>query len=109
MEYKQKLNPAVLCVFAALTLPGCGIADSISSLLENASPAETKSGVAQIVDYTPDSIAHYLLGRDYAASGRYELARAQYILALAAAGDREMQQSLMLELDSVNMMIKSLR
>jgi hypothetical protein len=109
MDYKRKIHSAILGVFAILTLPGFGVVDSINPLLKNPSPAETKSGVPHIVDYAPDSIAHYLLGRDYAASGRYELAREQYLLALAAADNREMQQSLMQELDSVNMMIKSLR
>ncbi|MDR1125457.1 MAG: hypothetical protein LBM64_05265 [Deltaproteobacteria bacterium] len=59
--------------------------------------------------YTPDSLANYRLGREYAAAGRYELAREHYLLALAAANDRGMQDALVSELKSIDMMIKSLR
>jgi hypothetical protein len=100
---------SVMVIAAVLTLPGCGAMESISSIFTTDSSLSEKPGTIHVVDTTPDSIAHYVLGRDYAAAGRYELAREQYLLALAASNNQEMQQTLTMELDSINLMIKSLR
>jgi hypothetical protein len=108
MKYKIN-NFSVIPVFCAvLALSGCGAIDSVASLFDGSRSAAKNSHII-VVDSTPESIAHYALGRDYAASGRYELAKEQYALALAAANNPEMQQSLVMELDNVDMMIKSLR
>ncbi|MDR1241840.1 MAG: hypothetical protein LBM00_03510 [Deltaproteobacteria bacterium] len=110
MKHDQKnIRLTALPLLAVLALAGCGILDGIGSLAESPDAVVRKTGPITIVNATPDSITHYLLGRDYAASGRYELAREEYLLALAASNNPEMQQSLTLELDSINMMIKSLR
>jgi hypothetical protein len=110
MKYDRKnIRLAALPLLAALALPGCGIMDAVGALTENPEPTVKKTGPIAIVNATPDSIAHYLLGRDYAASGRYELAREEYLLALAASSNPEMQRALTLELDGIDMMIKSLR
>lgn len=55
------------------------------------------------------SLLNYRIARDYAADGRYELAREHYLLALAAAGTPELRNSLARELSGVDKMIKSLR
>jgi hypothetical protein len=108
MKYKKTIFSAVpFC--AVLALSGCGVSETVASVFDGSNSATKKKSSIIVVDSTPESIAHYALGRDYAASGRYELAREQYALALAAANNPEMQQSLVLELDSVDMMIKSLR
>lgn len=64
---------------------------------------------AAVTAYTADTLHNYKTARDFAAQGRYELAREHYLLALAATNDPYMQDALAEELESVDMMIKSLR
>ena len=64
---------------------------------------------AIVVPHSPDSLRNYKAARDFAAAGRFELAREHYLLALAATTDPGLQNALALELDSIDLMIKSLR
>ena len=105
----------LLLLTALLTLPGCGLFSS-SGDSGDSGPSSSRygndsvgKGDANISGYTPDSLANYQLGRNYAASGRYELAREHYLIALAASNSQEMQEALAQELNSIDMMIKSLR
>jgi hypothetical protein len=70
--------------------------------------AEEKANIL-VVGYNVDSLRNYKAGRDFAAAGRYELAREHYLLSLAAANDQVLRETLAQELDSVDLMIKSLR
>ena len=95
---------------ALMLLPGCGLFSSESA--ESSSSFFTASRDASDInvnEHTPDSLANYQLGRNYAAAGRYELAREHYLIALAAANTAAMQEALAQELGSIDMMIKSLR
>lgn len=69
---------------------------------------DVASGAA-IVSYSADSLQNYKYAREYAAQGRYELAREHYVLALAATTDPYLQDALAQEIESVDMMIKTLR
>jgi hypothetical protein len=62
-----------------------------------------------VAAYNPDSLRNYKAGRDFAAAGRFELAREHYLMALASNDDPAMQEALVKELDSIDLIIKSLR
>lgn len=111
-------NLALLCLGGLLAFSGSGCSTLGSFFSSSDTEQSTSQADALAVrsdenlyasPYTPDSIANYRLGREYAAAGRYELAREHYLLALAAASDRDMQDALVSELKSIDMMIKSLR
>ena len=59
--------------------------------------------------YADEALYNYQTGKYYLADGRYELAKESFTLALAASRNPEMRLALMRELDSVNMMIQTLR
>ena len=67
-----------------------------------------KSDVAA-VPYTDEAMYNYQMGKYYLADGRYELAKEHLTLALAANRNPQMQKTLVCELESVNMMIQTLR
>ena len=90
---------AILCASS-----GCS---SVSSFLSGTPQEEKVDNL--VVNYHADSLRNYKAGRDFAAAGRYELAREHYLLALAAANDPILREALTQELDSVALMIKSLR
>lgn len=62
-----------------------------------------------VVEYNTDCLRSYKAARDFTAAGRYELAKEHYLIALASANTPALQDALVKELDSVNLMIKSLR
>ncbi len=95
---KNKLVAYALLLALAVT-PGCA---TITGEAEQAS-------TTVVVDYNTDSLRHYKAGRDFSAAGRYELAREHYLLALAATNNPALQDALVFELDSIDLMIKSLR
>lgn len=109
----MKINGKLLLVILALsltTLPGCGIfSDFSSSSSFSFFGGNDSEGDTHVTGYTPDSLTNYRLGREYAAAGRYELAREHYLIALAAANNQQMQDALVQEINGVDMMIKSLR
>ena len=59
--------------------------------------------------YSYESLYNYQMGKNYLAEGRYELAKERFTLALAANRNPEMQDTLVHELEAVNMMIQTLR
>lgn len=61
-------------------------------------------------EHNPVSLRLFASGREYSAAGRYTLAREQYLLAYAAAGDDPvLQDMLQQELKAVDLMIRTLR
>lgn len=101
---KTRLLPLVLALMLAC-LAGCA-PQKVGGFF---TPKEEGPRHAAVSQYSADSLDNYKIARDYSAQGRYELAREHYLLALAAANDPYLQDALAKELESVNMMIKSLR
>lgn len=92
-----RLPLLLLCLLSALALPGCGIQKQFSS---------ERTAVAQ---YDANCLWALQQARDYAAQGRYELAKEQYLMALAACDTPDVRQIVTHELRSVDMMIKAQR
>jgi len=78
------------------------------SKAENADEKKLPASIA-VSRYTSSSLWNYKMGRDFAAAGRYELAKEHYLLALASANTPELQYALSAELQSIDQMIKTLR
>ena len=90
--------------FAVLTLPcllllsgGCGL----TSYVSNERTVVTPQG--------PNCLQHLKQGRGYAAQERYELAKEQYLMAVAACDDGDTREVAARELRSVDMMIQTQR
>ncbi len=90
--------------FAVLVLPclllltgGCGLTSYVSNERVVVSPQN------------PNCLQHLKQARDYVAQERYELAKEQYLMALAACNDGESRQVATQELKSVDMMIQTQR
>jgi hypothetical protein len=92
------LLPVILSILAG----GCSLAEFAGF------KSETGNNTT-VLEYNPDCLRNYKAGRDFAAAGRYELAREHYILALASSGNSNLRETLTHELDNINLMIKSLR
>lgn len=90
----------ILCCTLILVLSGCG-----SSTSKSSRPGADVALVAE----NPVSLHNYRTAREYAASGRYELAREHYLLAYASAEDATVKEMLAKELKAVDLMIHSLR
>ena len=69
----------------------------------------TEADRQPVVPYNSNSRWHLRLGRDYAAQGRYELAREHLLMALVSNSDALMREMLTHELKSVDAMIQTLR
>lgn len=97
----------LLCCAAFPALAGCALFQG------DATPPErgSRPGAAvALTRHNPVSIHNYKTARDYAAQGRYELAREHYLLAYAAAGDDVvLRDALTRELEAVDMMLHTLR
>lgn len=62
-----------------------------------------------IVPYSPSSLIHLQQGRTYVVEGRYELAKEQYLMALASSEGTGSAATITEELHAVDMMIKTQR
>ena len=91
------------CTLVLVFSSGCGLFSSGTS--KSSRPG---SDVA-LVSENPVSLHNYRTAREYAASGRYELAREHYLLAYASAEDATVKDMLAKELKAVDLMIRSLR
>lgn len=60
---------------------------------------------AAIAPYDSDCLWHMQQGRDYAAQGRYELAKEHYVMALASGPDPQVRRTITEKLDSIEKMI----
>ena len=89
--------------FAVLALPcllltgGCGLGSYVSNERTAVAPQ------------SPNCLWHLKQGRDYAAQERYELAKEQYLMAVAACDDGEGRDVATRELKAVDMMIQTQR
>jgi hypothetical protein len=101
MYKPEKFNRLLLPAILSLLAGGCSFAEFIGF--------ENESADTAVVEYNPDCLRNYRAGRDFAAAGRYELAREHYILALASSGGSNLREALTHELDNIDLMIKSLR
>ena len=81
-----------------LLLSGC--ASSGSTFGKNMEP---------VAPHNSNSLWNLQLGRDYAAQGRFELAREHLLMALASNSDPHMRGLLTHELKSVDTMLKTQR
>lgn len=90
--------------FAVLALPclllltgGCGLGSYVSNERTAVAPQN------------PNCLGHLKQGRDYVAQERYELAKEQYLMAVAACDDGEGRDVATKELKAVDMMIQTQR
>ena len=89
---------AVLALPCLLLLSGgCGL----SSYVSNERTVVTPQG--------PNCLQHLKQGRDYTARERYELAKEQYLMAVAACDDGDGRELATRELRAVDMMIQTQR
>lgn len=102
---KKHLVKTMLWALLAFSLASTGC----SVVSKFAGGGQDDARDAAVAPYTADSLHNYKAARDFAAQGRYELAREHYLLALAAATDPYLQDALAVELESVDLMIRSLR
>lgn len=91
------MRRCLLLILFSLLLVACGTAKYFSS--ERAAVAE----------YNSNCLWNLQIGRDYAAQGRYELAKEHLTLALAASDTPETKQIIVRELNSVDLMIQAQR
>jgi len=111
----RRLQYGALAVLTALLVSGCSGSPSPDEDEKAENRLVTGNGQADytadslVVGYNADSLRNYKAGRDFSAAGRYELAREHYLLALASANDPVLREALARELDSIDLMIKSLR
>lgn len=73
------------------------------------SGTQNDNTLAAAVPYNEVCLHNYQLARYYAVSGRYELAKEHYLLALASAENPYMRGVLASELDGVEKMIYTTR
>lgn len=97
------MKKLILTAALAASLLACAACSTIGGAKE-----EVAASTA-VVHYNADSLHNYKTARDFAAQGRYELAREHYLLALAATTDPYLQDALAQEIESVDMMIKTMR
>lgn len=107
---------ALICVICIFLLSACSTNSKRQAWNSTASPENSNSpafgaGTCSSPQNlnNQDSLRHYNLGKRYAAQGRFELAKEEYSIALAAANNDTLKYTLMRELDNINLMIKSLR
>lgn len=89
--------------FALISPTGCAVFKNTEDTQEKAAHS------AAVTPYSADSLRNYKIARDFSAQGRYELAREHYLLALASTSDPYLQDALAQELESIDMIIRSLR
>jgi len=88
------LKYLLIPLFAILLL-GCG--------------SGSKRNTEPVAPHNSNSLWNLQLGRDYAAQGRFELAREHLLMALASNSDPHMRGLLTHELKSVDTMLKTQR
>ena len=94
----------LLQLFTILLLAGILAACStVSSLSAGGRPDRSV-----VTPHSPTGLLNLQLARQYAAEGRYELAKEHYLLALAASDDHN-RDSIAQELHATDLMIKTLR
>jgi hypothetical protein len=91
---------SILCLLLILSFAGCSPGKIFSRF---------SSDRVVIVPHDPNSLWNLKLGREYAASGRYELAKEQYLMALASSSDEETRTIVSHELHAVDLMIQAQR
>ena len=95
----------------ALCLCGCVLLGGFACARPASEPA-IESAQSAVYDHLADTRAtahHWQQARDYERQMRYELARQQYLLALAACRSAPTQEQLRRELESVDLQIRTMR
>ena len=92
----KRCSVLILSCLLLLTA-GCGVTSHLSSERVVVTP------------HSPTCLWHLKAGRDYAAQGRYELAKEQYLMALAASNTGECSEVANQELKAVDLMIQAQR
>lgn len=96
------------CCVMVFVLSGCG------GIFQDSSPPTGGAPIAgadiALTQHNPVSLYNYRTAREYSAQGRYELAKEHFLLAYAAAGDDVILRDMLArELESVDLMIRTLR
>ena len=92
----KRLIPLVMLLLLAGSLAGCSLQPYFSS------------DRTVVVQHDQNSLWNMQLGREYAAAGRYELAKEHYLMALASS-TQETRPVILHELQAVDMMIQAQR
>lgn len=92
----NRLIPLAIFLLLSGSLGGCSWASYFSS------------DRTAVVQHDQNSLWNMQLGREYAASGRYELAKEHYLMALASS-TTETRPVILHELQAVDMMIQAQR
>lgn len=93
----------LMAILAFMLLAACACStSSVTKLFE----PEDKMVVIQD---SPEALWSLRSGREYVGEGRYELAREQYLNALAASSDPQTRAVISRELETVDLMIKAQR
>lgn len=93
---------ALLCLAAvAMAVSGCShVSDQISDF---------SGGGMGVTRYNPSSLQSLKNGRQFISQGRLELAKEQYLMALAASNDPQLRMVINQELAAVDLMIRTQR
>ncbi len=91
-----------LFILTVAILSGC-------SILERDSAAEAPLPAQIVVDYDAQALSSYRQARQFIAQGRYELAREQYLIALAIARNESMREQVKQELQATDLMLRAAR
>lgn len=97
-------NLHILPVLFSLLLGGCGA----GSVYHDTVAAFSSDRVA-VAPYDENALWNLKQGREYAAQGRYELAKEHYLIALASSNDAATHTVISHELRSVDMAIQTQR
>ena len=92
----KRLIPLVMLLLLVGNLAGCSLQSYFSS------------DRTVVVQHDQNSLWNMQLGREYAAAGRYELAKEHYLMALASS-TQETRPVILHELQAVDMMIQAQR
>lgn len=100
----------IVFLMILISLSGCAwFSGGSAENTTERSPMPEEQHALITVPYHAQALNNFYMGRDYAAQGRYELAREYYLLALASARNDQLRQSLVYELNAVDRLIKTLR
>ncbi len=100
-----RLFLAVALLSGSLLLGGCAEVSNFYHTVTETTPSQDVA----VSERPPQSLYNFKMGREYAAQGRYELAKEHYLMALASSGDAQTRDLVTHELHAVDLMIQTQR
>ncbi len=102
----RPVTVSAVLLLSAFAVVGCGT--STAEYITDISNSFSSERMA-VTPHDPLSLWNLRLGRDYAAAGRYELAKEHYLMALASCNNAESKMLVTHELQAVELMIQTQR